>query len=390
MARGGEVRRFEHGRAVSLPARGPAVTTWFERGSAARADGTTRQFTGPAPAGWAPAMPPPPLAPALADVAAAVADLRSRIDAPVELAYWARADARVVSAPGLVPRSRAGAVWALTGRMRTAGGAELPIGMSGAGDGLATVRDERTARRLGWIAGAVERARSTPSHDGPVLLGRQAAALVVHEAIGHLAEAEPPRRGGLGARVAGEAVSVDDDPGAPRGPARYAVDDDGVRPLSPTRVVRDGVLVGELHSAGSARAAGTVPTANGRAASAWHEPLPRMSNLICRAGSLSDDELADRLWSGVLVHVLSDGWASGADIGARIVLAEDVWHGRRTGRYTTGGRIRDRAGALLRVAELGTDPAFSANAMCGKRGQLLCDVGTAAPPIRFERLAIEA
>jgi predicted Zn-dependent protease len=115
-----------------------------------------------------------------------------------------------------------------------------------------------------------------------------------------------------------------------------------------------------------------------------------MSNLICAAGDRHEDALLEELWNGLYVHRLADGWAQSGRVGARIVLAEDVRRGRRTGRYRTGAQVDERDDVLFRAQALGSSPTFNPNAMCGKAAQVLSDVGTAAPAIRLSELVLAA
>jgi TldD protein len=94
--------------------------------------------------------------------------------------------------------------------------------------------------------------------------------------------------------------------------------------------------------------------------------------------------------SGLLVHHLSHGYSRGIDIEARIVLAERVARGRRTGRFISGGRIAERVDVLTRCVARGAESEPNPNALCGKHGQILYDVGTVAPAMQLTGLRIAA
>ncbi|NUT50855.1 MAG: hypothetical protein HOV94_26635, partial [Saccharothrix sp.] len=214
------------------------------------------------------------------------------------------------------------------------------------------------------------------------VLRPQAAAVLVHEAVGHYAEAMhvgAPAVHRLHTRIAAEPVSVTDDD-------VHRHDDEGVYRLGPTEVVRCGVLVGQLHTRSTARAAATAPTGNARAAQVWDPPIPRMSTLVCAPGRQPEEALVHDLGSGVYLHRLADGHRHGTRVRARVVLGEHVARGRRTGRYFTGGHVDGRLDLLTGVVDLGDRAERSLNAMCGKDGQLLFDVGTVAPAIRLSAL----
>jgi predicted Zn-dependent protease len=174
------------------------------------------------------------------------------------------------------------------------------------------------------------------------------------------------------------------------GAARYEFDDENVRCMGPTTIIKNGVLVAELHSKATADRAGVLSTANGRAKSAWDDPIPRASNLICTPGVTSPEELLSHLSSGFHILRLANGINNGVSVQADIVLAEQIDRGVHTGRFFSGGRIVERCTVLTNVTELGSDTEFHNNAMCGKAEQLLFDVGTCAPSFRFTQLAIVA
>jgi TldD protein len=337
-----------------------------------------------------------PEAPEPADVAAIGRCLRvisSSLGTRVTLCYSGRCSVRLTLGTTLRPELRWSASWALTGNIQGIQGRVIPVGWSGPGQGLEALSREGRAELLAKEIEMINRAEETPAGEFPTVLAPPAAALLLHEAVGHFAEASADPtidlRHRLGCRIASELFNVRDDPLVSGGRAAYASDDDEVASLAPTEIVRDGVLVAQLHSLASARAIGAGPSANGRAASGWNPPIPRMSNLMCRAGEASEEELIVHAVNGLYVHRLAEGISSGLSVKGRIVLAEWIARGQRTGRFVSGGTVRERIGLLTRVVELGRDSAFSKNALCGKAGQLLFDVGTSAPAMRFTALRIE-
>lgn len=364
----------------------------FEGGCTRDVDGGAHRFSGLPPGGWESRLRAPEPAPESAvEIAEALTTFARRCGAAPRLRYSAVAMSRVTVGTALDTTPRRDRVWALTGELTTPRGWRMPVGWSGRGCGLARLRDERTAVEYAALMRAGERAQPMGAGSGPAVLGRSAAALVLHEAVGHFAEASAGAdlRHRLSTQIASDRVSVYDDPLAPDGHASYEVDDEGIAALESTEVVRQGVLVGQLHSLASARSAGAVPTANGRAHCAWAPPIPRLSNLVCAPGRASDEELIDHVGNGLLIHRLADGWSRGLEIGATIVLAEVVRGGRRTGRFLAHGRLRERPDVLTRAVELGSAAAFAANGMCGKAGQVLYDVGTCAPAMRLSELNVE-
>lgn len=307
------------------------------------------------------------------------------------LRYIAIAGHRLAAGETLDAEPKAFAHWALVGSVTTPRGRRVSVGLSGLGNGLDRLHDPATVGRVAWTSAHVDGADIVSgAFTAGAVANPSSAGIFVHEAVGHFAEAEDRADVShrLGIRVASDFINVIDDPTAPGGAARYEIDDEGVASLGPTIVVRDGVLVGQLHSLATARGAGAAPTANGRARSAWDRPLPRVSNLVCSGGTSSPSELLERLVDGLYIHQLADGFRRGTRIEARVVLAERVRGGKLTGQYLTGGRICESNDVLVRAAELGHDVEIRSNAMCGKGGQLLFDVGTCCPSIRFTLLRL--
>ncbi|HET8799372.1 MAG TPA: TldD/PmbA family protein [Thermoanaerobaculia bacterium] len=295
---------------------------------------------------------------------------------------YASCDAiRVTTIDGIRGPERRLRTWSLTARV-----AHLQLGWSGSG--LPEI--ERIGDEIRVLADALRRAKPLDAQTTPAVLSAQAAAVLLHESVGHLIEAGPARSSFVGQRIAAECITASDDATCDGAPGTYEYDDDNVRALGPTLAVREGVVVAELHSLATAARAHTLPTGNARAASVWQEPLPRVSNLVCAGGEADLDALVDRCGNGVYLHRVANGINNGARVQADVVLAERIERGRRTGELLTGGRIDESVSIALRVAELGHDPRFNGNAMCGKSGQLLFNVGTCAPSLRFASLRIAA
>jgi predicted Zn-dependent protease len=298
---------------------------------------------------------------------------------------------RIVESEDLGTSSKRGDVWALVGDIEGPGGRSTPVGWSGQGAGLDRLRDPALNARLDWLVAANDGASPGEAGAGPVLLSAQAAAVLTHEAIGHFVEGSLDDRidlsHRLGRRIATAALRLIDDPGAAGGAAAYDSDDEAMEVLGATEVVRDGVIVGQLHSCRSAARAGVLSTGNGRAG-VWAPPLPRMSNLVCAPGDHSEDALIERLWRGLMIHHLAHGYGQGTTVEARVALAEEVERGRRTGRYIAGLRVADTVGLFLRTVAVGDVCEANPNGLCGKAGQVLFDVGTIAPPILLDRLEL--
>lgn len=392
----GEVRWLERSRLVyvTVDSAHPAGTTVrtcsFEGGKTAGEDGSSHVFSGPPPAAWGCRLPEPPEPIEPGEARRVLSRLAGGWNGRSRLQYLVKSLVRVTlgnGLPGLPARSE---VWALLGNVTTPNGRIVPVGQSGRGSGIAELERETATGGLARMIDAINRSEPLPGGTRPAVLAPPAAAVLLHEAVGHFVEAAPEGRVDLrhrlGFRIASEVFNLSDDPLAEGGSAHYAVDDDGVLIRGATEVVRDGCMLRFLHSASSARAMSVEPTGNARAASVWSPPIPRMSNLLCAPGQASEEEMLDRMGEGLHVHSLAYGYGFGFRVEAQVRLAEEVRNGRGTGRFFSGGVIDEDRVVLTRVAELGDVAVYNRNGMCGKEGQLLYDVGTCSPALRLHQL----
>ena len=134
-----------------------------------------------------------------------------------------------------------------------------------------------------------------------VILNPLMAGVFIHEAFGHLSEADflyenPQMREmmTLGKEVGPKNLNVVDD-GAMAGMIGSVACDDEGTPGSETYLIRDGMLSGHLHSRETAAKMGEKPTGNCRAISREHAPIVRMTNTYIGNG----DQSVDTLFSGV-------------------------------------------------------------------------------------------
>jgi len=165
-------------------------------------------------------------------------------------------------------------------------------------------------------------------------------------------------------------------------------DDEGV-PTRDTPLIREGILVGRLHSRETAAKLGERPTGNARALSFRHAPIVRMTNTYIAPGSGTFQDLVRDIPLGV--------YACGA-FGGQTMLENFSF----TAAY--GYMIRDGA-----VAEMVKDVVLAGNLFetldqieriagdfqwnemgggCGKGGQFPLPVTEGAPHVRIERALI--
>jgi TldD protein len=269
---------------------------------------------------------------------------------------------------------------------------------------------ESVGLRRGWNAAAgheqgfrdvAERAvqlLDAPSVAGgtyPVVLDPELAGVFIHEAFGHLSEADfvyenPQARQmmTLGRRFGRPVLTVGDNGAAPGLRGTLPFDDEGT-PTQDTVLIKEGVLVGRLHSRETAARMGERPTGNARAISFRHQPIVRMTNTYIANGTGTFDDLIGDIKLGV--------YACGA-FGGQTML-ENFSFTAAYGRMIRDGRpaelVKDvvLAGNLFqtldRIERIAGD--FRWNQMgggCGKGGQFPLPVTEGAPHVRIEEALV--
>ena len=231
----------------------------------------------------------------------------------------------------------------------------------------------------------------------PVILDPELAGVFIHEAFGHLSEADfvyenPQAREmmTLGRRFGKPVLNVGDNGAAPGLRGTLPFDDEGT-PTGDTELIKEGILVGRLHSRETAAAMGERPTGNGRAISFRHQPIVRMTNTYIAAapGGGSFEDLIGDVKLGV--------YACGA-FGGQTVL-ENFSFTAAYGRMIRDGQVAELvkdvvlAGNLFqtldRIDHIGGD--FRWNQMgggCGKAGQFPLPVTEGAPHVRIEEALV--
>lgn len=139
----------------------------------------------------------------------------------------------------------------------------------------------------------------------PVVIDPALAGVFVHEAFGHLSESdfvyENPKAQEmmvLGRRFGGDLLTVFDDGSLPGLRGTHNYDDEGT-PTGHSDLIRDGILVGRLHSRETAAKMGEQPTGNARATSYRYAPIVRMTNTAIDGGTTSFDEMVSGIKLGV-------------------------------------------------------------------------------------------
>ena len=223
----------------------------------------------------------------------------------------------------------------------------------------------------------------------PILTG-----LFVHEAFGHLSEADMAYENPdllevmtLGRRFGPKELQIFDG-AAPQGHrGSYFYDDEGT-PATTTQVIKDGVLVGRLHSRETAGKLGEAPTGNARCLSYHYPPIVRMTNTWIERGNTP---VAD-LFGGIKEGVYARNWLGGMTNGEMFTFsAGEAWM-IRNGKIaepvkdvTLSGNVFQ---TLADIEAIGDDFYWDESGGCGKGGQNGLAVGCGGPSLRIRDVVV--
>ena len=169
---------------------------------------------------------------------------------------------------------------------------------------------ERVAKRV------AEQLKAKPPKGGvfPVVIGPNVVGVFVHEAFGHLAEADLTLSGSvlidkLGKKVASDVVTVYDDGTIEGAFGSFKYDDEGI-PAQKTLLIKDGQIVGFMHSRETAYKFKTSPTGNVRAEDFRYEPIIRMRNTYMAPRDHNFEELVEPIKFGYYLKSFRGGQAN--------------------------------------------------------------------------------
>ena len=253
---------------------------------------------------------------------------------------------------------------------------------------------DEIARHLGERAVELLSAPYVKAGTYPVVLDPILAGVFCHEAFGHLSESDFVYENErmkeimvLGRQFGQPHLNIVDGAAVPglRGSFRY--DDEGV-PAQETDLIREGILVGRLHSRETAGKMGERVTGNARAIDYRFPPIVRMTNTYIEPGNMSFKELiADidegvyaRNWFGATTSMEMFTFSAGEAYMIRNgKVAELLRPVKLTGNLFT---------TLMNIDALGNDMDFNQGGGCGKGGQMPLPVSNGSPHIRIQDVVV--
>ncbi len=227
-----------------------------------------------------------------------------------------------------------------------------------------------------------------------VILDPVLAGVFVHEAFGHLSEADNVYENDklkelmyMGRKFGGKHLNFTDGAAQPGMRGSYKYDDEGT-PAALTPLVRDGILVGRLHSRETAAKTDEAPTGNARAISYRFPPIVRMTNTFIENGEATFDDLLEGVEDGVYVK----NWYGGMTQHEMFTFSSGEAYMIRNGQVQEAVRPVMLSGNLFETLEnvdaVANDRGFNQGGGCGKGGQMPLPVGTGSPHIRIRNCLI--
>lgn len=227
-----------------------------------------------------------------------------------------------------------------------------------------------------------------------VVLDPILAGIFVHEAFGHLSESdflyENPHLQEvmvLGRRFGGKHLNIVDDASIPGLRGSYKYDDEGT-PASKTYLIKEGVLVGRLHSLETAAKMGEKPTGNARAVSFRFPPIVRMSNTFIEPGNASFEDIISEIKEGIYAK----GWYGGTTAMEMFTFSCGEVYMIRNGKVAELLRPTVLTGNVFTTLEnidaIGNDLTFNQGGGCGKGAQYPLPVSNGSPHIRLRRCLV--
>ncbi|PVX24058.1 MAG: TldD/PmbA family protein [Candidatus Bathyarchaeum sp.] len=180
------------------------------------------------------------------------------------------------------------------------------------------VFDTETPEKIGTMVAkrVVEQLKAKTPKGGsfPAVIGPNVVGVFIHEAMGHLAEADLTLSGSalfdkLGKQIASDLVTVYDDGTVEGAFGSFKYDDEGVR-TQKTPLIEKGTLTGLMHDRETAHKLNMTPTGNARAEDFRSEPIIRMRNTYLAKGDSSFEELIEGIKFGYYLKSFRGGQAN--------------------------------------------------------------------------------
>ena len=273
-------------------------------------------------------------------------------------------------------------------------------GFSGGGGrvGLEYFRNVLKPREIGAQAAReallLLEAVDAPAGEMPIVLAPGHSGVLIHEAVGHLLEADFNRKktsifwNKMGKKIGSDLVTIYDDPTIPAFRGSYNVDDEGTVPRK-TLLIEKGVIRGFLQDRLSAGLMGCPLTGHGRRQDYSHAPIPRMANTYIARGEHAPEEILKSVKKGFYVQSLQGGQVE--DSGKftfSVSLGYLIEDGKLTAPVKQATLVGSNIDILNRIEMAGSDLEFGLQTgTCSKEGQDV-PVTDGCPTLKISKMTV--
>ena len=262
------------------------------------------------------------------------------------------------------------------------------------GDYTFVERLHEEAEKVAQCAVDLLKAAQVAGGEYTVVLDPVLAGVFIHEAFGHLSEADHVYENErlreimfMGRRFGGPHINVVDGAAVPGLRGSYKYDDEGV-PATKTYLLKEGQLVGRLHSRETAATMGEAPSGNARAISSQFPPIVRMTNTFIEPGSSTFEDIISDIKDGLYVR----NWYGGMTSMEQFTFSAGETYAIRNGRVEELMRPVLLSGNLFTTMEnldaIANDLDMNQGGGCGKGGQSPLPVSNGSPHIRIQKCLI--
>jgi TldD protein len=233
-----------------------------------------------------------------------------------------------------------------------------------------------------------------PAGEMPVVLAPGHSGVLVHEAVGHLLEADFNRKktsifwDKMGRKVGSPLLTIYDDPTIPSFRGSYNIDDEGTIPRK-TLLIDRGVVAGFLQDRLSARLTGQALTGHGRRQDYSCIPIPRMANTYVEKGQDDPADIVKSVDKGIYAEKFEGGQVEDSgkftfSISSGYLIEE----GRLTAPIKQATLIGSNIDILRKIEMVGCDLAFGLQTgTCSKEGQDV-PVNDGCPTMKISRMTV--
>ncbi len=268
----------------------------------------------------------------------------------------------------------------------------LSMGSRGNFDAIRHLHDK--VREMSRNAVALLYAPQVKGGEYTVVLDPVLAGVFVHEAFGHLSESDFVYENDrmreimvLGKQFGVDNLNIVDSAAEPGLRGSFKYDDEGTRAVK-TYLIREGKLVGRLHSRETAAKMNEKPTGNARAINYHFPPIVRMTNTYIEPDKMSFNDIIADIKEGIYAK----NWYGGTTSMEMFTFSAGEAYMIRNGKIAEAIRPIMLTGnvftTLKNIDAIGNDLDMNQGGGCGKGGQMPLPVSNGSPHIRIRHCLI--